>query len=152
MDDQQHYILTAENNNVIFGIGIPQDALYGTRMRETITFAFYLLFIYIISEVHRIVHDLHDIQKGQLDLKVDVKTALELETLSQDINAMVQTILNAIFKVSQIIEMTDIPIAAFECRQDLSYVLVTPRLQILLHFDDYEANELFKDKRLFLID
>ncbi|WP_028043799.1 sensor domain-containing diguanylate cyclase [Candidatus Stoquefichus massiliensis] len=164
VDQKQRYILTNENNDVIFGIGIPQDTLYATRMRETITFAFYLLVIYIvsllvvnrvvnryiISGVHRIVHDLHEIQRGHLDLKVDVKTAPELETLSQDINAMVQAILNATVKVSQIIEMTDIPIAAFECREDIPHVLVTSRLKSLLHLDNQQADILFKDKTLFL--
>ncbi|WP_050635751.1 sensor domain-containing diguanylate cyclase [Candidatus Stoquefichus sp. SB1] len=164
VDQKKRYILTQEFDNIIFGVGIPEEVLYATRLRETLTFAFYLLLIYvvslivvnqivnryIISGVHEIIDDLHDIQKGHLDRMVDVKTAPELETLSQDINAMIEGILNATVKVSQIIEMTDVPIAAFECRQDVQNVLVTSRLKNLLHLDDEEAKKLFADKRLFL--
>lgn len=164
IDNAKRYILTKECEGVLFGAGIPETILYKTRLRETLTFAFYMMIIYIISlivvnkvmnryiisGVYKIIAELQDIQNGHLDKTVEVNTAPEFMVLSQGINEMVDGILNATVKVSQIIEMADVPIAAFECRHDVERVLVTERLKDILHLEDDEANEIFAHKDMFL--
>ena len=164
IDGDNRYIYTSEYEGMILGIGISEKSVFETRMSETMTLAFYILIIYAISlivlngiinrfiirGVHEIIDDLHDIQRGHLDKQIHVNITPEFEILSHDINDMLQDILNANVRLSQIIELTDLKIASFECRRDLNRVLVTSRLKDLLRFDDEEADILFHDKEKFL--
>lgn len=164
IDGLKRYIYVKEYNGVLFGAGIPTSTLFENRMRETVILAFYLMLIYIISllvlnkvinfyiinGVHKIIDDLEDIQKGHLEKKINVNKPPELKRLGQGINSMVQAILNATVRTSQIIDMTGMLIASFECRHDVRGVLGASRLKEMMHLSDDKAKELFENQTLFL--
>lgn len=73
----------------------------------------WLLKIKIVNGIHRITDDLSKITEGRLDTVVNVDNNPEFRLLSQGINKMVQGILNATVRVSQVIDVVDMPIGCF---------------------------------------
>ena len=73
----------------------------------------------------------------------------ELEELSAGIDAMVRSVLNSSDRISKIIEMSAIPLAAFEYKEGNQYVFFTPGLRDMLGFSTEEMEKLHQDPKRF---
>ena len=128
---QRIFYVTREYGNILLGMGKTSKALYKDRnLQLFLTMAFlifaclimisvinWLLKIKIVNGIHRITDDLSKITEGRLDTVVNVDNNPEFRLLSQGINKMVQGILNATVRVSQVIDVVDMPIGVFEYRK-----------------------------------
>ena len=86
---------------------------------------------------------------GNLDIKVSVTGNREFEELSKSINTMVRSIVNLSNRISAIIEISGIPLAAFEFERGIHHVFVTSGLSELLGLSGKEAAELYHNSSLF---
>lgn len=109
----------------------------------------YLLRQQVINGFHRILHSMDAIAKGNLGTKVTVDDNREFEELSAGINAMVQSIINLSDRISVIIEISGIPLAAFQYERGIKHIFVTSRLNELLGLSDKEAKRLYQSADLF---
>lgn len=79
------------------------------------------------------------------------KTELrEIDELAGAIEAANRRLLDSTVKMSAIIEMVDVPIGAFEYRQDDERVFATDGLWRILSLTGEEALDLYRDKSLFV--
>ena len=76
----------------------------------------YLVKQKVVSGIHHILEDLSHITKGDLDTKVEVGGNPEFQDLSDGINTMVNSIVRTTDRISKIIDIAEIPLAAFEYR------------------------------------
>lgn len=74
----------------------------------------YLVKQKVINGIHDILGNLDAITNGNLDTEVSVTGNHEFEELSKSINTMVRSIVNLSNRISAIIEISGIPLAAFE--------------------------------------
>ena len=160
---QKIFYVTREYGNILLGIGKTSKALYKDRnLQIFLTTAFliltslvmisvinWLLKIKIVNGIHRITDDLSQITEGRLDTVVNVDYNPEFRLLSQGINKMVQGILNATVRVSQVIDMVDMPIGVFEYGKDSREVMATDRLRLVLGWTEEEGKGLYRDKESF---
>ena len=156
------YAMTREYDDVLLGICIRADALYAPRARELISmFACAMLvgaaialalnrMLYktVVEGLQSIIDDLNVIRQGRLDKVVQPSAVPELNALSININEMVQGIKNTMMHLSWIIDITDVPMAAFEYRQNAPTVLRTSKLPEILRIAPGEM-DVFGDYRLF---
>lgn len=160
---QKTFYVTREYGNILLGMGKTSKALYKDRnLQLFLTTAFlifaclimisvinWLLKIKIVNGIHRITDDLSQITEGRLDTVVNVDHNPEFRLLSQGINKMVQGILNATVRVSQVIDMVDMPIGVFEYGKDSREVMATDRLRLVLGWTEEEGKKLYQDKESF---
>ena len=73
----------------------------------------------------------------------------EFKKLSIGINAMVKSIVSLSDRISSIIKISGIPLAAFEYETGVDYVFVTPGLRKLLNIPEQKAEELYRDPGSF---
>ena len=79
------------------------------------------------------------------------KTGLrEIDELAGAIKEANRRLLDSTVKMSAIIEMVDVPIGAFEYREDDPRVFATDGLWRILSLNEQEAEELYRDKDLFV--
>lgn len=107
----------------------------------------WLLKIKIVNGIHRITDDLSKITEGRLDTVVNVDNNPEFRLLSQGINKMVQGILNATVRVSQVIDVVDMPIGVFEYGKDSREVMATDRLRLVLGWTEEEGKNCIRIRR-----
>lgn len=162
LEGKDRYVVTRLYEDIVLGISISKEAIYGTRAKEMLAVLIYLLIVgvvvsyavnkvlykTVIRGIHTIVDDLEEIGNGNLEKVVNVGGNPEMESLSNSINKMVQNILSTMMRISKIIEITDIPMASFECRKDMNKVFVTSRLKELLRLKEGEE-QIFHDQALF---
>ncbi len=109
----------------------------------------YLVKRKVIDGIHAVLGNLDSITNGNLDTKVTVGGNREFEELSGGINTMVKSIVSLSDRISSIIEISGIPLAAFEYDRGINHVFVTSGLSGLLGLPGEKAVELFRDSRLF---
>lgn len=162
-DNTVSYVVTRQYGDVLIGASLPRKILYEDLWMNVTMTCLYLLLIlavvialldYLVSKkviggIHSILDELSEITDGNLDTTVAVKGNREFEQLSEGINTMVKSIINTSDRISKIIEMSDIPLAAFEYREDMHRVFVTSGLSELLNLGEKEAAKLYKDGRKF---
>ena len=160
---QRIFYVTREYGNILLGMGKTSKALYKDRnLQLFLTMAFlifaclimisvinWLLKIKIVNGIHRITDDLSKITEGRLDTVVNVDNNPEFRLLSQRIYKMVQGILNATVRVSQVIDVVDMPIGVFEYGKDSREVMATDRLRLVLGWTEEEGKKLYQDKENF---
>ena len=95
------------------------------------------------------MEDLSAITNGSLDTTVTVGGNRELEALSDGINTMVKSIISISDRISTIIQISGIPLAAFEYKPGRQHVFVTSGLKELLNLPDGKAKELYQNSLLF---
>lgn len=158
------YVVTHKYNDILLGATLPRSTLYETLFPQMIQLVVYLFLTGIVVSwvlnhflknkivrgIHRIIDDLDMIGKGNLDRTVSVNNVPEFAQLSVGINGMVEGILGTTVKLSRIIEMTGYPLAAYECRKDMTKVIATEQLKDILGISSDQAEQLYRDKRLFL--
>lgn len=140
------YVVSRQYDGVLLCAALPQDILLSKLKKNVLAAVFYLLFIEaavmlllnylvkrkIINGIDRIIENLTAITKGNLDTTVAVGGNREFEKLSAGINTMVKSIVNLSDRISSIIEISGIPLAAFEYERGIHHVFTTSGLSGLL--------------------
>lgn len=162
-DGEMMYVVSRRYQDVLLCAALPRGILFEKLLENTAMTFVYLMFIevvvifllnyllrqQVINGIHRILHSMDAIAKGNLDTKVTVDNNREFEELSAGINAMVQSIINLSDRISVIVEISGMPLAAFEYERGLKHIFVTSRLNELLGLSDEKAAKLYQDAVLF---
>lgn len=157
------YLVSQEYNDVLICAAIPGDVILqklGTNIFHTLLYlliieiAVILLLNYLVRQkvvngIHHILNDLSTIRDGNLDTTVSVGGNREFEQLSEGINSMVKSIVSISDRISSIIEISGIPLAAFEYENEVENVFVTRGLGALLAIPADKAEKLYKNSQLF---
>lgn len=150
------YVVTRRYGDVLIGVSIPEHLLFTKIWKNTGTMFLYLLIVEIIlvvlleylvkskviDGIHGILKSLSDITNGNLDIKVAVGGNREFEELSYGINTMVKSIVNTSDRISKIIKLSEVPLAAFEYQNDMKHVFVTSGFKELIQLSPEEINRL----------
>lgn len=74
----------------------------------------------------------------------------EIDELTDAIEAATKNYIETADKVSRIIEMVDVPIGVFECRESMRYVFTTDRLDEIFSLSRETAEKLYSDRQKFV--
>ena len=157
------YVLSRLYEGVLLCAALPKHTLYQKLWGNILATFFYLIFIeaavilllnYLVKQkviqgIHNIIKNLYAITKGNLDTTVTVGGNREFEELSKGINTMVKSIVSLSDRISAIIEISGIPLAAFEYEKGVQHVFVTSGLSGLLELPEKEAYRLYQNASLF---
>ncbi len=161
---KRRYVVTREYNGMIIGASIPESDLYENLYQNTGLILFclvgiavvlillidYLLKRKVIDGIEDILEKLDAISGGDLTTTVDVGGNPEFEQLSQEINGMVENIINSSNRLSRIIELSHIPLGAFDYRIGMQQVFITSRLSNILHIEEVEMRAMSEEPEAFL--
>lgn len=162
-DGKQRYVVSRKNEDVLICAALPAEDLMERMMENTVITLFYLLLIEavvilllnylvrskVIDGIHLINENLSAITNGNLDTTVSVGGNREFEELSRGINAMVTSIVSISNRISAIIEISGIPLAAFEYENGINRVFVTLGLGELLGISNKEVAGFCKNADVF---
>lgn len=162
-DNRLMYVVSEHYDDVLICAALPADILFQELFRNTfrtflyllfITIAVILLLIYLVRKkvidgISHIIEKLTSITNGNLDTVVDVGGNREFQALSGGINAMVKSIVSLSDRISAIIEISGVPLAAFEYEGGESHVFVTSGLGGLLNISDEKVAALCRDVSSF---
>ncbi|MGN0376719.1 MAG: diguanylate cyclase domain-containing protein, partial [Suilimivivens sp.] len=157
------YVVTRQYDNVLIGALVPTNVMFTNLWVNLVTAVLYLMVVEVIliilldylvrwkvvNGIHGILEKLTDITNGNMDTTVEVGGNPEFEKLSSGINVMVKSIVNTSDRISKIIEMSEIPLAAFEYQSDMKCVFVTSGLGGLINLTSEEMNRLCANPELF---
>lgn len=162
-DGRWMYVFVQEYNDILICAALPFDSLLNKLLENVFSTLLYLLTIEaivilllnylvkrkVVDGIHHIMQNLSDITNGNLDTKVTVGGNREFESLSNGINTMVKSIVSISNRLSAIIDISGIPLAAFEYELGVDHVFVTSGLRTLLDLQDQEAEALYRDSKQF---
>lgn len=162
-DGKKMYVAAREYNNMLICAALPRDILFQKLLKQVFSTLLYLLIIeavvilflnhlvkrQVIDGIHRIMENLSSITNGNLDTMVTVGGNREFEALSRGINRMVRSITNSSDRISAIIEISGVPLAAFEYAPDMPHVFATSGLKSLLQLPDQMAERFYGNSVLF---
>lgn len=157
------YVVSRQYGDVLLCAALPQSILLEKLWKNMVVTFIYLLIVEIviilllnylvkqkvINGIHHILRNLESITNGNLDTKVAVGGNREFEELSEGINAMVKSIVDLSDRISAIIDISGIPLAAFEYERGINHIFVTSGLSRLLGLSENKAAELYQDCVLF---
>lgn len=157
------FVVSRLYEGVLLCAALPKNTLYQKLWGNILATFFYLTFIeaavilllnYLVKQkviggIHDIIRNLNTITKGILDTTVTVGGNREFEELSKGINTMVKSIVSLSHRISAIIEISGIPLAAFEYEKGVQHVFVTSGLSRLLELPEKEAAGLYQNAYLF---
>ena len=162
-DGRQMYTVSRIYENVLICAVLPEEVL----LRKLFFFVFrtliyllcvelavilllgYLVRRKVVDGIHRIIESLSAITDGNLDTTVDVGGNHEFEELSKGINTMVRSIINISNRTSAIIDMSGIPLAAYEYERGSEHVFSTSRLGELLDISKTRVADLCRSAERF---
>lgn len=161
--DKHSYVVTRQYGDVLIGAAIPDHIMYLEFWQNSLITLVYLFMVEVvficfldylveknvIKGIHKILASLSAITSGNLDTEVSVGGNQEFDELSSGINAMVKSVVNIADRISKIIEMSEVPLAAFEYQSDMNYVFVTSGLGGLLQISAGELEILRRDEKAF---
>ncbi len=153
------YVMVREYGDILIGLAIPQKNLTQQLFKQVFNTLWYLLLIEaiilillnylvkrkVVNGIHLIIQNLMDITNGNLDTTVAADDNPELKALSSGINTMVKSIISISDRISAIIKISGIPLAAFEYQFDAKHVFVTSGFKELLDISEEKAKELCQD-------
>lgn len=162
-DDRLMYVVSERYDDVLLCAALPADVLFRELFRNTLRTFLYLLFIMIavillltylvrkkvIDGISHIIEKLESITNGNLDTTVNVGGNREFRALSSGINTMVKSIVSLSDRISAIIEISGVPLAAFEYEKGASHVFVTSGLGALLNISNERVAALCRDVSAF---
>ncbi len=162
-DGKVSYVVCSVYDTVLICAAMPGEIMFQSLLSSVGSTFLYLIFIEIvvlillnylvrqkvIDGIHRIIEHLTAITDGNLDTTVAVGGNKEFEELSSGINTMVKSIVNLSDRISAIIELSGIPLAAFEYERGGGHVFVTSGVKNLLALPEREAAALCRDADLF---
>ncbi len=157
------YVVVREYGDTLIGLAIPQKNLTQQLFKQAFNILWYLLLVEIlvlvllnylvkrkvVNGIHLIIQNLTDITNGNLDTTVAAGNNPELKALSSGINTMVKSIISISDRISAIIKISGIPLAAFEYKLDVQHVFVTSGFKELLDISEQKAKELCQDSVRF---
>lgn len=161
--DTHSYVVTRQYGDVLIGAAIPDHIMYLEFWINSLVTLIYLLMVEIVSVwflnylikrnvikgIHEVLDSLSRIASGNLDTVVSVGGNREFEALSGGINTMVKRLVNTTDRISKIIEMSEVPLAAFEYREDMKQVFVTSGISKFLQLSQKELEKLRKNASAF---
>lgn len=162
-DGRNRYIVSQSYDDVLICAALPADVLLRKLMENTFHTLFYLLFVEaavilllyflvkwkVTDGIHRIIDNLSSITDGNLDTMVEVGGNREFEELSGGINTMVKSIINLSDRISAIIDMSGIPLAAYEYGSGEERVFVTSGIGKLLEISTEKVTKLCRNSDAF---
>ncbi len=162
-DGQNMYVFCRAYEDVLLCAALPQSILIQRLWRNLLATLSYLLFIeaavilllnYLVrqkvtSGIHHIIDNLSAITNGNLDTTVCVGGNREFEELSRGINTMVKSITHLTDRISAIIEISGISLAAFEYENSLNRIFVTSGFGGLLDLSEKQTTALYKSPAQF---
>lgn len=157
------YVTAQEYNGILICAALPREILFQKLFKQVFSTLIYLLLIeavvilflnylvkrQVIDGIHRIMDNLSSITNGNLDTTVTVSGNREFESLSHGINQMVKSITNSSDRISAIIEISGMPLAAFEYAPDMAHVFATSGLKDLLCLPGQMAERFYSNSVLF---
>ena len=157
------YVVSEKYDDVMICAATPGTIIFQKLKSEVLTTLLYLLLVEggviillnflvkkkVINGIHHIIEDLSSITRGNLDITVEEKGNKEFVELSDGINTMVKSIVSISDRISAIIEMSGIPLAAFEYEMDGEHVFVTSGLGELLSIPAEDAQQLYENPSAF---
>lgn len=157
------YVAAREYDHIFICFALPLKVLLNQILKHVLRTLFYLLLVeaivilllnylvrkQVVSGIHQIMDDLTAITNGNLDTTVTVGGSREMEALSDGINTMVKSIISISDHISTIIQISGVPLAAFEYKPGRKHVFVTSGLKELLNIPDQKAKELYQNSLLF---
>lgn len=162
-DGKRRYIVSRSYDEVLICAALPSAVLFRELMENTFHTFLYLLFIEIAvimllyclvkwkvtNGIHCIIDSLSVITEGSLDTTVAVGGNREFEELSSGINTMVKSIINISDRISAIIDISGIPLAAYEYNNKNQHVFATSGIGKLLEISTEKVTELCKNADSF---
>lgn len=162
-DGRKLYVVSQMYGNVIICAALPAETLFNRLFSDSVLTCVYLFLIElavifllnylvrrrVIDGIHHIIEDLSAITNGNLDTTVAVGGNREFEELSRGINTMVTSIINISARISAIIEISRVSLAAFEYESGRNHVFVTSGLGALLDISDQAVAEFGKNAGVF---
>lgn len=157
------YVTSTPYEGKLICAALPRDVLFEKLWKQIFTTFLYLLLIEAVvlallnhlvrqkavNGIHQIMENLTAITNGHLDTEVHVGGNQEFEALSSGINTMVKSIVTSADRISAIIEISGIPLAAFEYERGLNHVFNTSGLKKLLGIPEQMAERFFSNSVLF---
>ncbi len=157
------YVTATPYEDKLICAALPRDALFEKLWEQIFNTFLYLLLIEAVAlillnhlvkrkavnGIHRIIENLTAITNGHLDTVVAVGGNREFEELSRGINTMVKSIVRSSDRISTIIEISGVPLAAFEYERGLNHVFHTSGLKELLDIPEQMAERFFSNSVLF---
>lgn len=162
-DGRKMYVVSQEYEEALICAALPAEVLFQRLLEDTLLKLVYMLFIEaavilllnylvrskVIDGIHQINENLSAITDGNFDTLVSVGGNREFEELSKGINTMVTSIVSLSNRISAIIEISGIPLAAFEYENGANYVFVTLGAGELLGISNKEVAAYCKDADAF---
>lgn len=147
------YVVSRPYGSVLICAAQPGSVLWQKLAKNTLSTFLYLLFVefavifllyYLVKRkvtdgIHDIIGNLTAITMGNLDTVVSVGGNREFDELSRGINAMVRSLVNSSNRISAIIEISGIPLAAFEYQSGKKPVFVTSGFREIMGIPDSTA-------------
>lgn len=160
---QSVYVVSRKYDNTYICAALPGRMIFQKLFKNILPTFLYLLLIetavifllnYLVKQnavngIHDILDCLSSITDGNFDTTVSVGGNPEFEQLSSGINTMVKRIVNNSDHISSIIEMSGIPLAAFQYEKNVKNVFVTRGFSALLEIPEKKSTTLYKDSSLF---
>ena len=161
--NQTMYLTSTSYENKLICAALPRKILFEKLWEQISTTFLYLLFIEVVvllllnhlvrrkavDGIHQIIENLTSITNGHLDTEVNVGGNREFQELSRRINTMVKSIVTSTDRISAIIEISGVPLAAFEYELGLNHVFQTSGLKELLAIPEQMAERFFSNSVLF---
>lgn len=155
-DGKWMYVVSQLYDDVLICAAVPGTALFEKAKNDFLNTLLYLLIVEagvivllnflvkkkVINGIHHIIGALSMITKGNLDITVSESGNREFQELSNGINAMVESIISISDRISAIIEISGIPLAAFEYEMGGEQVFITSQLGELLQISPGEAEKI----------
>lgn len=162
-DDRKMYTVSRNYENVLICAALPKEVLFRKLLDNAVRTFIYLLCVeaavilllnYLVRQkvvdgIHHIIESLTSITAGNLSTAVEVGGNHEFEELSSGINTMVKSIINISNRISAIIEMSEIPLAAYEYERGSEYVFATSKIGELLDISEERAADLCRSAERF---
>ena len=157
------YVVSRKYEDVLLCALLPQSILFRRIWKHILAISAYLFFVeaavmlllnYLVKQkvidgIHHIIGNLTSITNGNFDTIVKVGGNREFEELSTGINTMVKSIVNLSDRISAIIEISGIPLAAFEYERGVKQLFVTSGLSELLNLSKQQSAKLYQDAAQF---
>lgn len=160
---RQMYVVSEKYDDVLLCAALQGNILFRELFRNTLRTFLYLLFIMaavilllnylvkrkVIDGIHQIIENLTAITNGNLDTTVAVGGNREFQKLSGGINTMVKSIISLSDRISAIIEISGIQLAAFEYGSGSLHVFVTSGFGKLLGIPEQRVAALCRNAYAF---
>lgn len=160
---ERMYVVSELYDDVLICAAVPGTALFEETKKDFLNTLLYFLIVEagviillnflvkkkVINGIHHIIDALSRITRGNLNITVSESGNQEFVELSNGINAMVESIISISDRISAIIEISGVPLAAFEYEMGSERVFITSRLRELLQIPDEEAERICGDSEEF---